>query len=108
MAVFQIGKAVTTGPSTTPPTGSTVDVTVTAAAPLAKGPHRFQLVVIDDDGNQSDPVVATVIVKDTQKPTAVISAPAQVQPGQSFVLDGSKSSDVAPGTVVTYIWTLLD
>jgi hypothetical protein len=100
MAVFKTGTAVTT---TTP----TVVVDVTAAAPLPPGTHRFQLQVVDDDGNISDPVFADVIVKDTQKPIAVISAPAQVQPGQSFTLDGSKSSDAAPGKVAQWIWTML-
>jgi hypothetical protein len=64
--------------------------------------------VEDNSGNQSDPVVATVTVKDTIKPTAIITAPALVQPGQTFSLDGTKSSDVAPGTIAKWIWTMLD
>lgn len=104
MAVFSKGVAITT----TPPTGATIEVTLTPTAPLAKGLHHFQLVVEDDDGNQSDPVSVQVEVKDTQKPTAVLNAPTPVQPGQSFTLDGSKSSDVAPGTVAKWIWTMLD
>lgn len=99
MPVFQVGTPVTT-------TVPTVEVTSTAAAPLSKGTHQFQLQVVDDDGNISDPVSVSVIVKDTQKPTAVLKAPSPVQPGVSFTLDGSQSSDVAPGSVVQWIWTM--
>lgn len=104
MAVFTKGVPITT----TPPNGATIEVTLTPTAPLAKGLHHFQLVVEDDDGNQSDPVSVPVEVKDTQKPKAVLTAPAQVQPGQSFTLDGSQSTDVLPGTIAKWIWTMLD
>lgn len=85
----------------------TVEVTVTAAVPLPAGAHKFQLVVVDDSGNKSDPMVVGVIVRDTTKPTAVLIAPEQVEFGQSFVLDGRKSSDVAPGKVARFIWTMV-
>lgn len=88
-------------------TEGTVEVTVSANAPLAAGAHKFQLVVVDDSGNRSDPMVVTVIVKDTQKPTAVLIAPEQVEFGKSFVLTGTRSSDVPPGRVVQFIWTLV-
>jgi hypothetical protein len=45
-----------------------IQVDVTAAAPLAIGTHKFQLVVVDDSGNQSAPVTIDVIVKDTVAP----------------------------------------
>ena len=65
--------------------------------------------MVDEAGNKSAPVTATVVIKDTILPTAVLTiAPTQVQPGQTFRLDGSKSSDVAPGTVTQFIWTMLD
>jgi hypothetical protein len=101
MPVFQKGTPVQT-------TIPTVEVTSSSAAPLPEGTHRFQLVVVDDSGNLSDPVFADVVIKDTIKPTAVIAPVAPVQPGQSFTLDGSKSSDVAPGKVAQWIWTMLN
>ena len=102
MADFKVGISVTT-------TTSSVDVTVNPAAPLASGLHHFQLVVVDDSGNHSEPAVVGVIVKDSIKPTAVITASApQVDSGQSFKLDGSKSSDVPPGKITQFIWTMID
>ena len=83
-----------------------VEVTISADNPLPVGKHVFSLVVVDDSGNESQPDEVTVIVKDDIAPTAVIKAPTQVSLGQSFKLDGSASSDVAPGKVVKYIWTL--
>jgi hypothetical protein len=100
MATFTPGSDVET-------TESSVEVTVTPTAPLSAGAHKFQLIVVDDSGNKSDPMVVTVIVKDTQKPTAVLNAPEQVEFGKSFVLTGVKSSDVPPGKVVRFIWTLV-
>ena len=87
-------------------TDPTIEVTVTPAKPLPVGRKRFQLVVVDDSGNQSDPDVVEVIVRDAQKPTAVIDAPRLVDFGKSFQLSGARSSDVG-GRVVKYVWTLL-
>ena len=85
-----------------------VEVTVTPATPLAVGRHHFQLVVQDDSGNRSEPTVVEVIVRDTQKPTAVLDAPREVDFGRSFQLSGRRSSDIAGGRIVKYIWTRLD
>jgi len=82
-------------------------VKVDPANPLPTGVHRFQLVVVDDSGNQSDPAIVEIVVRDTQKPTAVIDAPPTAETGQSFKLSGERSSDVAPGKVVNYIWTMI-
>lgn len=101
MANFVVGSSQET-------TEAAVEVTVTPNTPLTVGKHRFQLVVVDDSGNKSLPDVVDVIVKDNKNPTAVLKVPAQVELGQSFVLDGRGSSDVAPGKVVRYIWTLLE
>ena len=101
MAEFRPGQPVET---TTPD----VEVTVTANAPLPVGRHRFQLVVEDDSGNLSEPSTAEVIVRDTQKPTAVLDAPREVDLGRSFQLSGKRSSDLASGRIVKYIWTRLD
>jgi hypothetical protein len=101
MAKFSIGVAVET-------TDPGVEVTISPDAALPVGRHKFQLVVVDDSGNNSLPDQVEIIVRDTKNPTAVITAPTQVEFGDSFTLDGRKSSDVAPGRVVKYIWTLVE
>ena len=102
MANFQVGTRLTTAENT-------VEVTGSPSAPIASGVHHFQLVVVDEAGNQSDPATVAVVVKDNVKPTAVITvSPSQVELGQSFRLDGSKSSDVPPGKIVSFIWTMVD
>jgi hypothetical protein len=100
MATFQPGTPIET-------TEPVVEVTVTPEAPLSTGRHRFQLVVVDDAGNTSDPDVVDVVVRDTQRPTAVLRAPEQAEFGRSFALDGRASSDVPPGRVVRFVWTLV-
>ena len=84
-----------------------IEVTVSPAAPLPVGRHQFQLVVVDDSGNQSQPAVHDVIVRDSSRPTAVIDGPREVDAGRSFQLTGRRSSDLPPGRIVTYVWTLL-
>lgn len=97
-------------------TDPTVSVDPTTGSPLPAGKYRFQLVVIDDAGTQSDPAFLDVIIKDKLKPTAVLDMvnsdkvvinPASVTTGQSFLLSGARSSEVAPGQVVSYQFTLL-
>lgn len=83
----------------------TIEFTLDPARPLPPGQHTFRLVVEDDAGNLSQTAQTMVIVRDTINPTAVIRAPRNVEPGQNFTLDGTESSDVAPGRVVKYIWT---
>jgi hypothetical protein len=85
---------------------SDIEVTVSPASPLPVGRHQFQLVVVDDSGNQSEPAVFEVIVRDTSKPTAVIDGPRAVDAGSSFQLSGRRSTDVG-GRIVKYRWTLL-
>jgi hypothetical protein len=53
--------------------------------------------VTDEAGNVSTPAVVEVVIRDLQKPTAVLDAPRQVETGQSFQLSGSRSTDIAPG-----------
>jgi hypothetical protein len=94
-----------------------VRVDVTAAAPLPLGANRFRLVVVDDAGNESDPTFLEVVVRDAQRPTAVLDLvdangrridPATVRQGESFTLSGARSTDVAPGRVVEFRFTLVD
>ncbi len=57
MVVFQPGKTVKTDEPT-------VLVEVRGDPPLLPGRHRFQLVVVDDDGNESEPVTVEVTVRE--------------------------------------------
>ena len=100
MPAFVIGKDVVTD-------DPFVTVDATTAAPLPKGQHIFQLFVVDDDGLQSDPVTVEIVVRDDRKPTAVLVAPVTVPFGEPFRLDGSRSSDLPPGKITRYVWTLL-
>jgi hypothetical protein len=94
-----------------------VRVDVSATAPLPLGANRFRLVVVDDAGNESEPAFLEVVVRDAQRPTAVLDLvdangrridPAVVRQGESFLLSGARSSDVAPGRVVEFRFTLVD
>jgi hypothetical protein len=94
---------------------ATIAVDVTAADALPLGANRFQLVVVDDPGNESAPTILDVIVRDAAKPTAVLdivdSAGRRIDPavslGQSFTLSGARSADLPPGKIVQYRFTLL-
>ena len=100
MATFELNKPIeTTVPS--------IEVTVDINNPLPVGVHRFQLVVEDNSGNLSQPSVVDVVVRDTQNPTAVLDPVGPIELGNSFGLSGKRSSDVAPGQVVKYSWTML-
>jgi hypothetical protein len=99
MAQFAIGQPITTEEAG-------IEVTLDEKTALPVGRHVFQLVVVDDAGNESKPAEVVVIVRDDQAPTAVIKAPTQIGFGKSFKLDGSASADLPPGKIVKYIWTL--
>lgn len=71
---------------------------------LAVGRHVFRLVVVDDSGNQSQPVERPVVVMDTAAPTAALDAPKQVMQIQPFQLSGARSTDVG-GRVRQFQWT---
>ena len=86
---------------------STVEVTSTVEKFLPVGTHTFQLIVVDEEGNESEAAQVKVVVRDSQKPTAVILGPEAVELGKSFVLDGGRSSDIPPGKISAYRWTLL-
>jgi len=100
MAKFTVGQDIATP-------DATITVDATLDAPLPKGQHTFQLTVEDDDGLVSDPVTVDIVVRDDRKPTAVLLAPQTVPFGQSFKIDGSRSSDLPPGKIVKFVWTLL-
>lgn len=93
-----------------------VTVDVKADAPMPPGKYRFQLVVVDDSDNESEAAFLDVIVLDTQKPTAVLDMvnadkvviTPNVSVGESFILSGDRSSDIPPGKVKSYKFTLLE
>ena len=94
-----------------------VQVDVTATTPLPLGANRFRLIVVDDAGNESEPTFLDVVVRDLERPTAVLDVvnsgrltridPVVAQ-GQSFILSGARSADVPPGKVAEYRFTLVD
>ena len=84
---------------------------------LDVGANRFELVVIDDAGQESEPAPIEVIVLDDSKPTAILDVlDARGQPirdkrikrGQKFTLSGKRSHDKAPGKIVKYRFTWVD
>ena len=102
MAVFNPGDKLETAESK-------IEVTVGGNNTIPVGVHTFQLVVIDNEGNESAAATAQVLVRDLAKPTAKLDIrPNSVEFGKSFVLVGTDSSDVAPGTIKKFIWTRLD
>jgi hypothetical protein len=84
-----------------------IEVTISENNRLAPGRHQFQLTVVDDSGNESEPDRVLVWVLDQERPTAVLLAPRQVPFGRSFSLDGKQSVDAGGGRIVTYVWTYL-
>jgi hypothetical protein len=85
-----------------------IEVEVSESNPLRPGRHRFRLVVFDDSSNASAPDEVSIIVRDSENPTAVLDAPQEVKFGESFVLLGDRSSDVGGGSVVRYVWTRVE
>src|SRR5262245_20681877 len=94
-----------------------LDVIVSRTAPMKVGKHMFRLAVRDHAGNDSAPAQVTIIVADTERPTAVIDVldaagnrnPAPevtVSFGQAFSLTGDRSSDIG-GEVKLWQWVLL-
>lgn len=94
-----------------------LEVTASAATPLKPGKHVFQLVVVDDAGNDSAPAAVTIIIEDRERPTAVIDTldarggriaepEVRLPFGQAFRLTGDRSSDIG-GSVRVWNWELL-
>lgn len=76
---------------------------------LPVGPHIFQLIITDENGNRSQPVQAQVIILDRQAPTAVLDVlpSSEVDFGGPFTLSAERSVGIRQGEKVTYEWTLL-
>lgn len=85
--------------------------------PLPIGSNTFQLIVIDDSGNESLPAQVIVVVRDTTRPTAVLRATDtegrplpnnSLEFGASLILNAKGSLDLPPGKISKYVWSLLD
>jgi hypothetical protein len=93
-----------------------VTVEVKRDDPLPVGRQRFRLVVVDEAGNESEPAFLELTVLDTEKPTAVLDVvdangrvlQPTVSAGSSFILSAARSSDLPPGKIKEYHFTLLD
>jgi len=81
---------------------------------LAVGAHTFQLEVVDDSGNTSQPALVQVIVVDSEAPTAVLMlldengefvADHRLPHGAGFILSGERSVDAGGGQIVKYTWS---
>jgi hypothetical protein len=86
---------------------ATLIITINATSPLKVGSYTFQLEVVDDSGNRSQPAQARLFIVDSEAPSAIISAPRTVPFASDFTLSGVESSDVGGGTIARYIWTLI-
>lgn len=95
-------------------TVSLPDGTVEAEG-LGVGPHRFQLIAVDDDGQESDPAFLDVVITAGDRPTAVLDLTdangqrinSDTVVGRRLFLSGARSSDVEPGRIVEYRYTLI-
>ena len=108
MAIFKLDQPVVQA-------DPTITVEATRASPLPVGVNRFRLVVVDNDGKPSEPAFIDVIVLAPTDPTAVLDVvnvdgkriDPKIEFGTSFILSGQRSTDVAPGKVVEYQFTLV-
>jgi hypothetical protein len=86
-----------------------LEISMDPEVPLRPGQHIFRLIVTDDSGNVSAPADVEVIILDSQAPTAVLDVePSRtLEFGSDFRLSAARSSDVAPGQLARYSWTLI-
>ena len=82
---------------------SKIEITPTSEVPLPPGTHTFELVVEDDLGQMSRPVLFQVEVR--SPPEAVLEGPTKpVELGASFTLDGSGSKAAENASLVAFHW----
>jgi hypothetical protein len=89
----------------------TVEVSLSAAAPLPPGLHIFRLTVVDDQGAQSSAAEIAITVASAPVAQLVATDAAgnkidKVPYAQSFMLDG-RMSDGCGATIKQYVWTYL-
>lgn len=82
---------------------------------LPVGQHRFGLTVVDDSGNESTRAEVTLIVVDSNAPTAVLDlldsngrtiSNGRVDFGAGFQLSGKRSVD-QEGAIIQYSWEVI-
>ena len=88
-------------------TTTSFPVPADARNPLKPGNHVFELVAVDEAGNESKPARTTVTVNavDSTPPVAAIAGPREITEGDALTLDASRSRDAAGGTIEVYRWT---
>jgi hypothetical protein len=100
MAIFRLGETHETE-------RPVIEVEVNEQELLRPGSYVFELTVVDNDGLVSAPVQARAVITDPG-PVAIIDAPEVVNFGEPFQLSAERSHDPAGGSIVRYIWTLVD
>ena len=76
----------------------------TFTAPNLADTLTFQLMVSDNDGATST-VATTQVTVNNVSPTANAGADQRANKGATVTLNGSASSDAAPGSITSYSWT---
>ena len=84
---------------------------------LKVGANRFELVVIDDAGQESEPATIEVVLLHDEKPTAILDVlnpngerleRPRLKQGEQFMLSGKRSFDKDPGKIEKYRFTWVD
>jgi PKD repeat protein len=92
---------------TTAPADLPVAVTYDHAAspPILAG--RYTVVATVTDPNHEGSATGSLIIQDTEAPTAVLDVPATLEAGtRELVVSGARSFDTGGGAIVRYRWTL--
>ncbi|CAM4346963.1 Ig-like domain-containing protein [Zobellia nedashkovskayae] len=86
---------------------SNADVALTTVSDLTEGSYTFKLTVTDDqNATHTDDIVITVGALPNVAPVARAGLDQVITlPTSTVTLDGSGSSDTAPGNIDTYAWT---
>ena len=104
MATIKSNKLAVNNPIKT--ADANLNIETDSSKPLAVGVYEFQLVVVDDSGNESAPTITKVIIRDDKKPTAVIDAPTTIGFAEDLLLSAQRSVDIG-GKITEYRWTLI-
>ncbi|MBU2947194.1 Ig-like domain-containing protein, partial [Zobellia uliginosa] len=85
---------------------SNADLALTTVSDLTEGSYTFKLTVTDDqNATHTDDIVITVGALPNTAPVAVAGPDQSITlPTSTITLDGSGSSNTAPGTVTSYAW----
>jgi PKD repeat protein len=72
------------------------------------GTYTVTLIVVDDEGKQSEPATTTAEIVLPQDPVADPGGPYRVVEGRALTLDGSGSNDPDGGDIAQYNWDFGD